>query len=252
MTACDRKERIDRHFEEELSPASERAMREHVPTCAACTEHYERWLVLAQLDPAVAGGKRRIGRGLGLHGSRAPASLGVAGATLLAAAAALFLWVRSGADAPGFTPRGGAPHRAQQPRVFVYDVRPGQPPALATGQIARGDELAFAYENGAAKSALLIFGVDEHAHVYWFYPAWLSKDESPVAVPIAHDAIRHELPEAVRQNLDGTHLAIRSVFLDSPVSVVQVEEMIRRGGDPLRPLPIPGAVEVPLSLTVGP
>ena len=61
---------------------------------------------------------------------------------------------------------------------------------------------------------------------------------------------RIELPEAVRHDLDGTKLEIRSVFLDAPVNVSQVEAMIQ--ADPKGPLPIPGAIEVPSSFVVSP
>jgi hypothetical protein len=246
-------ERVDRHFEGVISPADERAMREHLPGCASCRAHYERWLLLSQLDPQALSAEVRIARGLGVaqhpravHRIR-PAIAGAA--TLVAAAAALVLWVHARSDSRGFTARGGNTE-TNVSRVFVYDVPPGKPAELAAGTVARGDELAFAYENGAAKNRLMIFGVDEHRHVYWFYPAWVNQSENPVAIPIERDAIRHELPEAVRQKFDGAHLEIRALFVDSPITVAQVEAMIQE--DASRPLPIPGAIETPASFAVSP
>jgi hypothetical protein len=173
-------------------------------------------------------------------------------ATLLAAAAALLLWVH-GSEPTGFTARGSIP-AAPASRVFVYDVRLGQPPALASGSVGQRDELAFAYENGAAKNRLMIFGVDDHHHVYWFYPAWTSGAENPVAIPIEADDRRHELPEAVRHDFDGTKLEIHSVFLDTPVTVREVEALVRE--HPVGPIPIagaiPGAVESSAVFTLSP
>jgi hypothetical protein len=258
---CREEGRIDRHFEGTISPEDERAMREHLPLCPACHAHYERWLLLSRVDARFGQGSAasaialpaevRIARGLGIHSRpRVARPLGVAlVATLVAVAAALLLWVRPGADRLAFTARGGALKTAVS-RVFVYDVHPGKPIELAAGTVARGDELAFAYENAAAKDRLMIFGVDEHRHVYWFYPAWVSPAENPVAIPIEQDALRHELPEAVRQNFDGARLEIHSLFVDTPVTVAQVEAMIQE--DPARPLPIPSAIETPVSFVVSP
>ena len=92
--------------------------------------------------------------------------------------------------------------------------------------------------------------VDERRRVYWFYPAWLSEADDPVAIPIEHGEQRHELPEAVRQALEGERLEIRSLFLDAPISVARVEEMLRE--NPSGPLPIPGAIETRAAFVVSP
>lgn len=245
---CAEKE-IDRHFEGTISPASERTMRAHLPACAACRGYYERWLLLSRLDPEALAPEERIGRGLGLRArpSIVPLRLVSAGTALVAAAASVFLWAHAHSDTAGFTPRGGPPREGVS-RVFIYDVHPGRPAALAAETITSSDELAFAYENGAAKNRLMIFGVDEHRHVYWFYPAWVAQADDPVAIPIEHDGARHELPEAVRHHFDGARIEIRSLFLDAPVSVSEVEAMIRR--DPAAPLPIPGVIDTSAPLIV--
>lgn len=249
MSVCSHRGHVDRHFEGTLSPADERAMREHLPACAACHAHYERWLLFSKLDPAALPAERRIARGLGLERRSLSRLVPLGAVTVLAAAAALALWARAGSDTSGFVARGPA-LGAPTSRVFVYDVRPGAPPALAEGTVGRRDELAFAYENVAAKNRLMIFGVDEHRHVYWFYPAWTSAAEDPVAIAIESDGRRHELPEAVRQDFDGKQLAIRALFLDAPVSVRSVEALVRQ--HPSGSLPIPGAVETSTDFAVSP
>ena len=251
MTPCPQRPSIARHFEGTISPEGERALREHLPLCAACHAHYERWLLLSRLDPEALSAETRISRGLGL--GRRPSTFrrfGMpASATLVAAAAALLLWLRATSEPNGFTARGGGPP-AKVSRVFVYDVKPGKPAERASDSIGRGDELAFAYENGAAKNRIMVFGVDEHRHVYWFYPAWVNPSENPVAVPIEHDDRRHELPDAVRQDFDGSRLEIRSVFLDAPLAVAELEAMLR--DHPVGPLPIEGAVEAAVPFAVAP
>jgi hypothetical protein len=249
MTACTERASIDRHFGGTISPGDERSMREHLPTCDACHAHYRRWLILSKLDPAALPAERRIARGLGLGRPSVSRIVPLGAVTLLAAAAAVLLWARVGSPPAEFTSRG-ATLPAPSSRVFVYDVHPGEAAALASGTIARRDELAFAYENGAAMNRVMIFGVDEHRHVYWFYPAWTREADDPVAIPIETDGRRHELPEAVRHDFDGTQLEVRSVFLDRPLDVREIEALVR--AHPVGPLAIPGAVESSITFALSP
>jgi hypothetical protein len=223
-------------------------MREHLPTCGQCRACYQRWLLLSKLDPERTPAERRIARGLGLE-RRPLARILPLGATVLAAAAALVLWVHGASSQPEFTARGTL-HPAASSQAFVYDVRPGEAPVLAHGSIGPRDELAFAYENVSAKKRLAIFGVDDHGRVYWFYPAWTDDADDPVAVPIETDTRRHELPEAVRQDIRGSRLDVRALFLDEPLTVREVETLVRE--HPVGPLPIRGAVESPVTLSVSP
>ncbi len=251
MSGCAMDVHVERHFAGTISPTAERAMREHLSGCASCLDLYRRHLLLSRLDPAAATPEERIARGLGLRRSgpsRRLAALGLAG---VAAAAAMLLVLEADRGTDGFSARGHlvAPSR-QTSRIFVYEIDPGGRPEPAGDSLKSGDELAFAYENGAGKRRLAIFGVDEHHRVYWFYPAWTREEDDPVAVPIAVDPGRHELPEAIRHTFDGTRLEIRSVFVDDALSVRQIEGLLERGGS--GPLAIPGAVETSMSLAVKP
>jgi hypothetical protein len=249
MNGCTMRFQIDRHFAGTISPDAERAMRDHLPTCNSCEDLYRRHLLLARLDPKALLSDERIARGLGLRTGRKVVAMSLGLATAAAAAAVLLLHAHPAMN--GFSPRGNI--EALSPRasrVFVYDVRRGSPPVPVGDSVRAGDELAFAYENGAAKHRLAVFGVDEHGHVYWFHPAWTREADDPVAIPIEIDDERHELPEAVLQRLDGERLRIRSVFVDDPISVRQIEAFVRR--DREGPLPLPGAVETSLTLAVIP
>lgn len=186
MNSCLMRVQVDRHFSGTISPAAERAMREHLPTCNSCDDLYRRHLLLARLDPNALPSDERIARGLGLRTGPKVVAMSLGAATIATAAAILLLRVHPAAE--GFSPRGniGAPS-PRASRVFVYDVRPGSPPVPVGDVLRAGDELAFAYENGAAKRRLAVFGVDEHGHVYWFHPGWTREVDDPVAIPIETD-----------------------------------------------------------------
>jgi hypothetical protein len=246
VTPCTLRAHIDRHFEGNLSPQDERVMREHLPVCDACRKYYDRRLLLARLDPTALPGEERLARGLGLGKPRTPGVLPFA-AAIVAAAAAGLLFVPGRSPKPDFEARGNVIEPAVS-RVFVYDVPPDASPSLAVDSVGARDELAFAYENGGNKGRLMVFGVDEHKHVYWFYPAYQRPDEDPVAIPIETDSRRHELPDAVRHHFDGSHLTIHALFLDAPVAVRQVETLLE--SHPTGPIPLPGVIESSTSLTI--
>jgi hypothetical protein len=247
VTPCTLRAHIDRHFEGTLSPKDEHALFEHLPSCEGCREYYDRHLLLARLDPEALSGEARLARGLGIGLGRPRSVRWLAFAPLVAAAAAILLFVHGRTAAPDFKARGNVVE-APPSRVFVYDVPPDASPSLAVDSVGARDELAFAYENGANKSRLMVFGVDEHNHVYWFYPAYQRPDEDPVAIPIEADSRRHELPDAVRHHFDGSHLTIHALFLDAPVAVRQVEALLE--SHPTGPLPLPGVLESSTSLTI--
>lgn len=239
---------IDRHFAASIDPASERTMRQHMPSCEACRTYYERHLALANVDPDAPSAEERLAVGLGLRpprvertaaprtlAPRARAALGaVAAGVALAAAVLLFVRARH-VDDDGFTARGhvtassgSASAGAAMPRAHVYRVPRGETAVPVVGAIGRSDELAFAYENATPGERLLVYAVDEHRHVYWYYPAWTNASDDPAAVPIEADGRRHELPDAVSHHYDGDHLEVHAVFVDSVTTVKQIEAMLER------------------------
>jgi hypothetical protein len=250
MNDCAMRSQVYRHFAGTIAPDAERAMREHMPTCDACRDLYRRHLLLARLDPEALPPEERIARGLGLRIAPRVAAMRLGMVTAAAAAAAMILLRLHPGATGGFSSRGLVVAPAPVSRVFVYDVRRGLPPAPVGEVLQNGDELAFAYVNGAAKRRLAVFGVDEHGHVYWFHPAWTREADDPAAIAIEMDDRRHELPEAVLQRFDGRRLEIRGVFVDDPVSVRRIEALLR--DHPHSPLALPGAVETTLTLSVMP
>ncbi len=222
--SCREIERVDRHFARRLSTEEERAMREHLPGCAACRARYERHLVLEELDPDAPGAQARLAAGLGLEEPQRASVYRFAApiSAIVAVAAAILLvlgrpW--SAGDA-GFTARGGGA-TDQGAEILVY-----RGASRAGELLGRDDELAFAYANSAGKAYLMIFGVDEQRHVYWYYPAWTDPKAEPRSVPIEKTDAPRSLPDAVRQPIEGKALDIRAVFGDEALSVKDVERMI--------------------------
>jgi hypothetical protein len=254
VTRCIERALVARHFAGTIAPPEERALRQHLPVCDACRGFYERHQLFSELDPQALSPEERIGRGLGLRagGPGHPWKMVATAAAALAAVAAVALLVLSRAPRDdGFAARGG-PLAAMpaESRVFIYDVS-GAPRMLRAGDaFGKRDELALSYENDAGKARLMVFGVDEHRHVYWFYPAWTTGTDDPVAVAVAPDAQRHELPDAVRHAFDGSALEVHALFVDAPLSVKQVESLVAH--QPAGPLVVAGATDTTTALTVSP
>jgi hypothetical protein len=231
---------VDRHFDGGLSPAEEAAMRAHLPSCARCQRRYERRLLLARLDPRTAPAEDRLAAGLGFAPRRrAPAAL--RWGALAVAAAAVVLFVGTRVEEPRARGVGA------RPALLVYRVTStGTEPAGAS--LLGGDELAFAYANPSSRRYLLIYGVDEHGHVFWFHPGWPEGSAPPSAVAARPGAGPHELPEAVRHRFDGRRLRITAVLSDERLGVGAFE----RDGRALDRPDARGAESVSRSFEVSP
>jgi len=123
----------------------------------------------------------------------------------------------------------GLPAPSAAAHLLVYRFRSHRAAELVEHAIGRNDELAFAYANPEGFDRVLIFGVDEHRHVYWYHPAWSKRGEDPTGVTIATGPEVHELAEAVRQPLDGHTLHVIALFTKDKLSVKTVERMLRTG-----------------------
>lgn len=222
---CKMRNRVDRHFEGRINPEEERDLRRHLSNCVTCREHYEHLLLQSMIDPKSIDSQSRMAIGLGiLPRRRKPLMPVLALAASFAAVLTLILFI-PGTTEPekGFSIRGpdGSPAN-----LLIYRLHPGKAPALVVDEITGSDELAFAYENNSGKGRLLVFGVDEHENIYWYYPSWAKESENPVAVPIQTNEGVHELPEAVTHSIKGNSLRIYAVFTDEPLSVRETEERL--------------------------
>jgi hypothetical protein len=227
---CQMQRAIDDHFSGQLRPSGEEAMRAHLPGCTSCRERYARHLLLARLTPSSPSAKERLGRANGL--SPRPLLPRIVFPALAAAAAAILAVAfipGVGGASNEFQPRGGAV--AEGSRLRVFRVEAGGNTVPVGAEIRRDDELAFAYQS-SGKAYLAVFAVDEHQHVYWYFPRWEHAEENPTAVAIESGGQLHALPEAVSHALDGTRLTVHGWFLDRPVSVREIEGWVSQGQAP--------------------
>lgn len=258
MTTCIEKALVDAHFEGRITPKDETRLRAHLPTCAACTDYYERRVLLASLDPSAIPLEDRLGRGLGFAAEKAkapPESRSRARLVVLAfaCAAAIVLLVLAGRKKPddGFASRG-APALGP-PYVRVYTSAGGAPtPLEGAGPVRRDAELGFAYESVEGKGQLMIFGVDEHGHVFWYHPAWNDPKDDPGSVAIETGAGLHPLREAIAHELDGHALEIHALFSSAPRTVKSVEVALGGRKAPLGPLTLPDTTDVVVKVEVAP
>jgi hypothetical protein len=240
MDACGTRKQIDEHFAGVINAVDERAMRAHVATCDGCRAYYRRRVLLAKLDPSSPAAEVRIVRGLRLDLPMQTSirSIGPPTACILLMAAALFLFLRPRSNTDGFTARGSAASSESTfgvaagergSSIQVYRVSTDGDARLAVDVLGQSDELAFSYVNLQNKKRLMIFGVDDHQRVYWFFPAWTTEAEDPVAIPIESGSEPRELREAIGHHFEGSRLDVHAVFLDEPLTVRQMESMIGSG-----------------------
>lgn len=245
--------RIRDHFLGRITPLEERALRVHLPTCAACRHAYDERSFLAELDPRAPSSRARLARGLGLPPDRpaeasqrwqpirwgALAAAGVLAAGVIYGATQPKAPLAGLATEPEFAARGSAAHGDE---LLVYRIRQGEPPARADGELASSDALAFAYENRRGFARLSVFGVDPSGHVFWYVPVWTDAAETSLAALIEKTPGVHEVSEAVRHDLRDEQLQIYALFTDEPVSTRQVEAWLAQGLEPPR-FPVRGHVE---------
>ena len=241
---------IDDHFHGCIAPKRERRMREHLPECADCRGYYDRHLLLAAHDPSGLAAQERLGRALGFGRSRPHVRFVLAPALVACAALAIFVAPRlhTSAESPSFVPRGSNDSAAGS-ELRIYRFRADRAPEVAGDSIRSDDELAFAYRNATGKPRLLIFGMDEHRHIYWYHPAWIEPAANPEAVPVAVDRDMHELSEAIAHRLDGKTLTIVAIFTDRAMTVREIEAAAVAAPDSGR-LPLAGVVQLVRKLEV--
>lgn len=241
---------IDAHFEARISPDQERALRGHLAGCEKCRGYYERHLIVAAIDPIAPSPRERIAAGLGIAPARHPGRTWPLVGTALAATLFVTIPLLRARPSGEYTPRGAGPAANAAPAFFVYRVDPAERLVSRTGTLAPTAELAFAYTNPTGFRHLLVFGVDEHKHVYWYYPAWTEPRAIPRAIDIETGSGLFELPQAIRHPLDGRHLTIHAVFTSENHSVRDVEGRVAEAASTNDALALPGSHEERVDLTV--
>jgi hypothetical protein len=233
MNSCAQRHWVERHFDQRISFDDECAMRRHLPDCEDCRQYYQRLLVGARLDPRAPSPQERLGRALGLAPAPRRRSWWQPTLALGAALAACVLLVVARPVRDGFTARGGK--LDDRSEVLVYRAQAGKAAQrLGRGaRVAANAELAFAYRNPEGYPWLAIFAVDEHNHIYWYYPAWLDAKADPSMVAAARTPAPIELSDAVAHSIDGRHLKVHWLFAGAPLTVKQIEQRVLAGQEAL-------------------
>ena len=248
---------VDDHFAGSISPARERELRSHLPACETCRDYYERHLLLSALDPQSKKPLDRLGLGLGITPAAKPSKVAPFAMALCAAAALLLAVVPlRNKQNDGFYARGpGITDRSivsQDPKLLPYRIERGQHSKTLGQAMRAADELAFAYENPGGYEKLMVFGVDEHRHIYWYHPEWTNQADDPHAISIGSGTEVREIPAAVSHSFDGTELTLFAIFSNEDLTVRKVEQMIQRSKSLDDPLPLKNVVVKKRHVTVEP
>lgn len=94
--------------------------------------------------------------------------------------------------------------------------------------IRSDDALAFSYTNGGdyPYDYLMIFAVDTHGEVFWYYPAYEDESTNPLSIDIRPSAEPIPLKEQVRHELNGGKIRIFALFSKEALDVRGVEQII--------------------------
>jgi hypothetical protein len=98
--------------------------------------------------------------------------------------------------------------------------------------LARGTPLGFAYRNlpDSGLDYVMVFAVDSHGRVFWFYPEWTEPAADPQSVRIAHGSLTAGLPDAVQHGLEPGRLVLHGLFTPRPLRVSEVEAALASSG----------------------
>jgi hypothetical protein len=229
MTRCPNEHEVDRHFEGRGGVEHELALRQHLLDCEQCRARHRRWSLYERLALPSNARSVRLSKALGFSPPEPPRfamrrQVWASALVLTVAVAAAVLTLGRAPDEPP-RPRGA---QATSPSLVVHAIDASGPRRVQR-DFRSGDELAFTYLNLSHRRFLLLYAVDEHAHVYWFAPTWRSQDENPTAVAIAADDAPHELGLATRHTWDAQSIALHAVFTDEAVAVKEVERRLASG-----------------------
>jgi len=237
---------VDAHFAARNSVGDEVELRHHLlEGCASCGQRYTRQAMLAHLLPGSRSAQDRLAVALGLA-RRSPRRRLAAGLLCVAALAAVALVLHRHADVSTSRAAGAGPRR---PELLVFRVPPDGKRERVLDRVTASDDLAFTYRNGSGRQYLLIFGVDEHRHVFWFSPARTEARHEPAAPVVAKNSELHEIEGAAGHRYDGARLDVHALFTDRRWAVPEVEALVAAipAGEELR---FPGGEQVVRRLAI--
>jgi hypothetical protein len=135
-------------------------------------------------------------------------------------------------DDRAFTARGGPgadPRRDLALWIYQRNAATRTYAEVREGATIRADaQLVFGLSQEGAYRYLMIFGVSERGQVFWYYPAYLSKDSDPTSIPIGRG--RQELREEIQHDLPAGRLRITALFSKQALHVSTIERLLRSRG----------------------
>src|SRR5262249_34764225 len=109
----------------------------------------------------------------------------------------------TGRGEPAWASRGAMVTR-ERPQLTAYRVTRDSRTEPLEDEIDRAEELTFGYANPSGRHRVLIFGVDEHRHVFWYFPSWQRRQVeawSLHGLPVKTGSEIVALPEAISHQL---------------------------------------------------
>ena len=266
---CLDEEQVLRYVEGELTRNESASAEAHAAGCANCRAQLDEW---ASLTRAIGAEPRmpevdlvanvRARAALPPPRRRTLAEYLFGGLALSTAFAGLALYAGSGhlgahptRETAGMQSRGAATPADAWVRLRVFRAATGAPPqALAAGDRVRAsDSLLVAYDDVAPAPYpyLMVVGVDRAGSVFWYYPA-LEHDGDDDRSIAARGGAGIELGDEIRHALKAGPLRLFAVFTRTPLSVKQVEALVRSSGgaSALERLPIADSAQHSLLVNV--
>jgi len=237
--------RITLGFQGSLRGAEQQRFFRHLETCMECHALFSAQLWAEEAEPGFEDRRhRRMERSLFGAAEERPSGrlltgrrLAFAGAVCAVVLALLVLRP----DKPFRVKAAGEDDYSRHVSIAVYQRTAGGELTPVERTISGRAALAFAYTNTShfRPDHLLLFGVDEHFNVYWYYPAWTDPGKNPTAHPILRGT-GIELDEQVRHRYQGRWLRVFALFTrrgDLTVKEIErVTEAMSRSGQRVQDL----------------
>ena len=213
-----------------LDPKQQVRLRDHLRTCEACKQVYDRYTSIEQGLEDRTTSSAQLER-LKALGAPVPQRKRPWLPLVALAAGVLIVSVvigRPPSEPTGFQARSG--DGTVTPTVEIYRWVDARPKPLGE-TLERGDGMLFAYSNpqGSKYRYLLIAGLDAAGKAHWYHPAYEHPEQQPMSIPIRAGA-DIELKERVHNKHAPGPLKICAIFSEGPLAVREVDRALEERG----------------------
>lgn len=181
---------------------------------------------------------RRLGAQSSAEGRNMSRWMGFAAAAAIALLVSAGLLLTRSQESPApedeFRVKSAAPERDTRSRWIAFNafrLSEKAQPEQVRDSLHPNDGLLFSYTNLGPKpfSYMMIFGMDDHRRVYWYYPAFLDAKDNPTSIPIDRDVSRAGLREVIAHPYAEGSLTLFALFSDNILSVSDIESAAAQG-----------------------